>query len=207
VGNYSGCVLDKTSRVARDTESGNFVQYDCRLTIPDILPDVATTITYPVQVHYLGLSSPVYPLKVKAWHYKYFNIDVDEVKAEKGTVSFSVNVDIAKSPGEADYPFSLTVETDSVKGELEKLSETHYKCHLTQLSDGINAISINVLEAGCPPVKFPMEVEYTKPQAAKGRGRAATSATKEAVAVRKMSTVTTKAEPSADVASPDSIKH
>ena len=194
VGAYSGCQLDKTSRVARDTESGNYVQYDCRLTIPDILPDVATTITYPVQVHYDGLVSPVYPLKVKAWHYKYFNLDIDEVKAEKGMVSFTVNVGIEKSPGEADYPFSLTVEADSVKWELEKLSETRYKCHLSELPDSLCDISINVLETGCPAVKFPLEVEYTKPQPAKGRGRNATAATKESVTVRKKSVATTKSE-------------
>lgn len=43
----NGCTVDKTSVQMRNTSAGNFVQYNCVLTIPDSLPDHITEITYP----------------------------------------------------------------------------------------------------------------------------------------------------------------
>lgn len=162
----SGCLIDKTSCETRDTESGNYVQYNCVLTIPDSLPDVITDLEYPVHITFDGLKYPIFPLSVKAWHYKYFNVDINETETtiEQGTVSFTININAEKTPGEDDYPFEVAINaTDSLQTDLEKISETRYKCKLYTLNEGINNFSINILEKGCPPAVFPFEVTYVKP--------------------------------------------
>lgn len=160
-----GCIIDKISLETKNTENGNFVQYNCNLTIPESLPDVITEIQYPVQITYDGLKYPIVPIKTNAWHYKYINVDLDEKETtlEQGNVSFTINISADKQPGENDYPFEVEIQTDSLQTELAKISETRYKCKLFALAEGVNTVNINILENGCPPSAFPFEITYTKP--------------------------------------------
>ena len=160
-----GCIIDKISLETKNTENGNYVQYNCNLTIPDSLPDVITEIQYPVQITYDGLKYPIAPIKTKAWHYKYINVDIDETETtlEQGNVSFTINISADKQPGENDYPFEVEIKTDSLQTELAKISETRYKCKLFALAEGVNNVNINILEDGCPPSVFPFEITYIKP--------------------------------------------
>lgn len=162
-----GCDIDKTSIETRNTESGNFVQYSCTLTIPDSLPDKMTKVEYPVQITYEGIKYPVYPLAVRAWHYKYINVDLNdsEIVVSKGNVAFTINISAEKNPGDGDYPFEVKIKTNSLRTELEKLSETRYKCKLYSLAEGVNVVSINIQEQGCLPTVFPLEIIYKKPVA------------------------------------------
>lgn len=140
-----GCIIDKISLETKNTENGNYVQYNCNLTIPDSLPDVITEIQYPVQITYDGLKYPIVPIKTKAWHYKYINVDLDETETtlEQGNVSFTINISADKQPGENDYPFEVEIKTDSLQTELAKISETRYKCKLFALAEGINNVNLN----------------------------------------------------------------
>ena len=90
----NGCTVDKTSVQMRNTSAGNFVQYNCVLTIPDSLPDHITEITYPVSMTCDGINYPDSKLTVKAWHYKYVNMDLsrEEIKFERGIVEFILNI-------------------------------------------------------------------------------------------------------------------
>lgn len=162
-----GCELDRTSVQTRNTDNGNFVQYNCTLTIPDSLPDRMTTVTYPVQITYDGIRYPEYPLNVNAWHYKYINVNLDEedIVVSKGNVAFNINIEVERVPGDSDYPFEVNVKTDSLKSELEKLSETRYKCKVFSLVEGTNKIYINIRERGLMPSVFPLEITYKKPVA------------------------------------------
>ena len=161
----SGCVIDKISLETKNTENGNYVQYNCVLSIPDSLPDVVTDIQYPVSINYDGLIHPTVPIKTKAWHYKYINVDLDdtETTVEQGNVSFTINIAVDKQLGDNDYPFEVEIRTDSLRTELIKISETRYKCRMFMLAEGINNVNINILEDGCPPSIFPFEVTYIKP--------------------------------------------
>ena len=161
-----GCIIDKISLETKNTENGNYVQYNCNLAIPDSLPDVITEIQYPVQITYDGLKYPIVPIKTKAWHYKYINVDLDEAETtvDKGDVSFTINISVEKQPGEIDYPFEVEIKADSLQSELAKISETRYKCKLFDLEEGVNNINIDILENGCPPSVFPFEITYTKPK-------------------------------------------
>lgn len=161
----NGCTIDKISLETKNTENGNYVLYKCVLTIPDSLPDVITEIQYPVRITYDGLNYPIVPIKTKAWHYKYINVDLDdsETTLDQGDVSFTINISADKQPGENDYPFEVDIKTDSLQTELVKISETRYKCKLYALAEGINNISIHILENGCPPSVFPFEITYVKP--------------------------------------------
>ncbi len=162
----TGCIIDRTSRETKDTESGNFVTYNCVLNIPEYLPDTITTITYsPVNMSYERVKLFDVPLSIKAWHYKYYNVDPieSETSISDGVASFTINIDAKKNAGESDYPFDVKIEADSVSVDYEKLSETRYKCLVSNLQEGDNNLNIIVTEKGCPPSIFPFEIFYTKP--------------------------------------------
>lgn len=177
----TGCVIDKTSRECKDTESGNFVTYDCVLTIPASLPDTITTIIYqPVNVCYEGLSLFEVPLDVRAWHLKYYNVDPieSETSISNGMASFTLNINAQRIAGESDYPFDVVIEADdSLSVEYEKMSETRYKCLVSNLQEGDNNMNIYITEKGCPSSVFPFVIYYTKPVPKEKK--------KEEVAIRK----------------------
>lgn len=184
----SGCEVDMTSGEKKDTEFGNYILYNCVLSIPKSLPDEMygderNDIMYPIQVIYDGLRSPIIPFKVKAWHYKYINVDVNdsETSIHQGTLSFTFNINAERNPGEAVYPTSIIIKTDSSQYVPEKISETRYRCKISALNEGINNVVVQILEEGCPPTSFPFEVIYTKPSAKTG----SKPAVKEGVAIKK----------------------
>lgn len=163
----TGCYIDKTSKESKNTENGNFVQYNCVLNIPSNLPDELTTIEYPIIIQYDGLKSPIIPFKVNAWHYKYFVVDIDDTQTtlENGTVSFVFNINAERIANDRIYPTTVNIQTDSLTFEYEKMSEIRHKCKVYSLKEGVNNIVIQILEQGCPPASFPFEVEYYKPVA------------------------------------------
>lgn len=194
----SGCDVDMTSGEKRDTEFGNYIQYNCVLNIPESLPDEMyederNEIVYPTQVIYDGLKSPVIPYKVRAWHYKYFNVDVidGETSYGQGNVSFTFNINAERNPGEAVYPIKVNILADTLNVEQEKISETRYKCKVYGLVEGVNNIVVQILEQGCPPASFPFEVFYTKPSARKKNK----PAVKEKVEIRKKTRKTSTPAP------------
>lgn len=163
----SGIELDKTSREKKNTESGNFVEYNCVLNIPENLPDEIEEISYPIQVVYNGLKSPVINHKINAWFYKKFEVEEDETqrRVEHGTLTFVFNIKNAQLDGSiVKFDVSVLADTLSVQRE-DKMSETRYKYKVDGLNEGINNIVVQILEQGCPPASFPFEVEYHKPVA------------------------------------------
>lgn len=186
----TGCHIDKTSRESKDTESGNIVTYNCVLNIPPSLPDTITAITYsPVNISSDGISLFQVPLSVKAWHYKYYNVDPieSETSISDGILSFTVNINAQRNVGESDYPFDVKIEADSIFVEQEKLSETRRKFTVSNLKEGSNSLNIYVIETGCPASVFPFEIFYSKPVPKKKK--------KEEVVIRKKDTTTKKRTP------------
>ena len=165
ISDTSGCHLELTSFEGKDTENGNYIQYDCKLDIPESLPDTTTVISYPVRIEYDGLVSPIIDMPVTAWHVKYFNVDIDESESSisQGTYTFTINVNAERALGDNDYPFTVEINTYGLPYELEKLSETRWKCKIASLEEGVNNLSVDILEKGCPPSKFPYEITYQKP--------------------------------------------
>lgn len=163
----TGCDIDKTSKESKNTESGNFVQYNCVLNIPANLTDELTTIEYPITIQYEGIRSSMIPFKVNAWHYKYFVVDVDDSQTalENGTVSFVFNINAERIASDGIYPTTVNILTDSLTVEYEKMSEIRHKCKVFSLKEGVNNIVVQIQEQGCPPAFFPFEVEYHKPVA------------------------------------------
>ena len=183
----AGYEVDLTSIEGRDTDAGNYVQYNCVLDIPEDLPDdELMEIAYPVQVRYQGLLSPVVTAKANAWHYKYYNIVVNEseIAIKNGEVTFTFDIHAERLVGEEVYPFQVALQTKNLQTEIEKISETRYRCKAKGLANGVNAISVQVFEEGCPPVSYPFDVTYTRPSApSAGRGAVA-----EKVVIQKKST-------------------
>jgi hypothetical protein len=154
-----------TSRVAKTASFGSSVIYYCTLTIPDRLSDETKDIRYKAQAVYDGLISAPVEFKAKQWYYKYFNIDVDDVETviNNGNLFFTFNVSADKVPGEEDYPCTVSVKSGNLPVNLDKISETRYKCSVTNLKDGVNQVIIQIQEPGCPRTEYPFEVTYTKP--------------------------------------------
>lgn len=167
----TGCEVDKTSIETRDTENGNYVQYNCTLTIPDSLPDVLTTVKYPVNISYDGLRLQPYDLTFRAWHYKYISVDVneEETKVTKDNVSFTINVTADRLQGDNDYPLQVEVETGTLRSKLEKHSEARYTCYLYALNEGVNPVTVKVHEEGCPPSTFTFEINFKRPSSGNGK--------------------------------------
>lgn len=166
-----GCVIDKISLETKNTENGNYVYYKCKLIMPKGLPDVLTELQYPITITYDGLTYPTVPIKTMAWHYKYINVALDEAETTvgQGNASFTINILIDKQPGDDDYPFQVTIQSDSVQSELTKISEMRYQCNLYSLSAGVNHIRICIQEVGCPASLFPFDIAYVKPEQQRGR--------------------------------------
>ncbi len=184
----SGCDVDLTSKSAKDTDYGNFVVYNCVLTIPDSLPDEMygderNEIVYPIQMVYDKFQSPIIDFKVKAWHYKYFNVDVNdaETSIKNGTVTFTFDINAERNLGDMDYSREVALKTDSLNYNVTKQSETRFKCEVMSLKEGVNNIFVNIFEKDCPPASFPFEVEYTKTKPS--RNKSVTQ--KEQVKIRK----------------------
>lgn len=178
----TGCTIDKTSRETKDTESGNYVLYNCTLDIPSSLPDTITKITYyPISLTYDDILTFDSAVQVRAWHLKYYNVDpIDsETTVENGIASFTININAQRNVGEGDYPFDVKIEADSISVNYEKISETRYKCTVYNLKEGNNNLDIYVTEQGCPSSIFPFEITYTKPVPQKKE--------KEKVVIRKVS--------------------
>lgn len=163
----TGCNIDKTSKVCKNTDDGNYVEYNCVLNIPSNLPDELTDVEYPVAISYDGFTSSKIQFKVKAWHYKYFVVDIDDSQTaiENGTVSFVFNINAERIASDGIYPTTVNLQTDSLQYEYEKMSEIRHKCKVYSLKEGVNNIVIEIKEQGCPSAVFPFEVEYHKPVA------------------------------------------
>lgn len=160
-----GIELDKTSREKKNTESGNFIEYNCVLTIPENLPDEIEEVTYPVQILYNGLRSPIINHKVNAWFYKKFEVEEDDSQrsVEQGTLTIVFNIKNAQIDGSI-VKFDVTVSADTLEVQREdKMSESRYKYKVFNLNEGINNVTVQVHEQGCPPASFPFEVEYHRP--------------------------------------------
>ena len=161
------CHIDLASKKAKDTSFGNALLYRCTLTIPEGLSDDITDVTFPVQVVYDGLTSAVIPCPAQAWHYKYFSIIVHEDQSiiADGNLTFTFDVKAERRAGEADVPHTVSIQSGKHKTSLTKVSETHYRCQVFDLQEGINTVTVQVTEAGCPPSSYPFEVTYNKAKA------------------------------------------
>lgn len=172
----AGCIIDNTSREMKNTSFGNYVQYNCSLTIPAKLTDEVSDITYPFHVVYDGLMSPAIPLTVKGWYYRYLTVNINEAESSitQGNLAFTFSIGADMLPGESPYPVTADLVSDSLRYDIEKLSETRYKCKVYNLPEGQNNVVVRIQEQGCPPTFYPFEVTYTKPAAkaaARGGGK------------------------------------
>lgn len=166
----SGCNIDKRTKVAKNNSDGSYVQYDCKLVCPQNVGDEAMVVSYPAYIVYQGLRTPMTAASGKAWHSKYFAVDVNEqeVSLSGSTLSFVVNVVAERLPGEEVYPFIPSLATDNLTFEMEKITDTRYKCKVFNLKRGRNNIIVRVTEEGCPPADYTFEVDYS-PQVEQGK--------------------------------------
>lgn len=159
----SGCNIDKRSREVKNNPDGSYVEYRCRLECPYNVSDDIRTISYPAYIVYQGLHTPEMEVNGKAWHYKYFAVDVNEkdVSLSGSTLTFIVNIKAERLPGEAVYPFNPKLTTENLEYTMEKIMDTSYKCVVHDLKPGLNNIIVRVEEEGCPPADYAFEVNYS----------------------------------------------
>lgn len=157
----SGCNIDKRTKVAKNNSDGSYVEYNCKLLCPEDVGDDAKDISYPAYIVYQGLRTPMMTASGKAWHSKYFAVDVNEqeVSLSGSTLTFTVNVVAERLPGEEVYPFIPSLATENLAFEMEKITDTRYKCKVFNLKKGRNNIIVRVEEEGCPPADYTFEVD------------------------------------------------
>ena len=162
-----GINIDKVKKDGRDTNDGNYIEYPCEVSIPNGISTERKDYSYPMQVVYDGLRSPVINLNTKAWHYNYYSIDYNESDANitRGTLNITFDINASRLIGDGDYAVTFNLKTDSLRFEKEKVSETRYKCKVFDMREGTNIIYAVITEDGCPPFYFQFEVVYTKPAA------------------------------------------
>ena len=165
----TGCSIDYGSILHTETSRLNRIEYSCTLSIPDNLTDEYNEYSYPMQIVSEGIKYPIRSMKFKAWHSKYFNIDIvnHELKTGKdgASVEFIVEIKLDNS-SEGDYFKKINIITDSLLyPESEKLTDTRYRCTVYDLVEGINYITIEIIEDGCPPIVSYWKFKYTKPSA------------------------------------------
>ena len=166
----TGCTIDKASKVAKNSNEGNYLQYNCTLRCPRDVSDDIHEISYPANIVCEGLQLPMMMAKGKAWHSKYFAVDVNEheVNLSGSTLTFTVNIDAERLPGEDVYPFIPSLVTDNLQFDMEKVTDTRYKCTVYNLKQGRNNIIVRVTEEGCPPSDYTFEVD-NKPRVEQGQ--------------------------------------
>jgi hypothetical protein len=168
-----GCEIEPYTKKTKDTPSGNFIEYQCKLSIPQNLPDEITDFSspyvYSFQVISDGISFPIYRVKIPAWYVKHFIIDI--VKSEtkiikKGTISFTIDINDQKTIDDKyDYHKSVKIVPDTIDYDPKKISDTRYEFQVENLNYGINDLTIEVIEEGCPPSTFDVRIDYEKPSA------------------------------------------
>lgn len=159
----TGCSIDKATKEAKNTNEGSYVQYRCALTCPPDVGDEPQEYSYPAYIIYQGLRTPMTTATGKAWHSKYFTVDVNEkeVTLQHNTLSFTVNVSAERLQDEDVVPFIPSLATDDMRYDMEKVSDTRYKCKVYDLKPGRNNIIVRVEEEGCPPADYTFEVDNT----------------------------------------------
>ncbi|MCR4958190.1 MAG: hypothetical protein K6B13_06240 [Prevotella sp.] len=161
----SGCQIDKITKETRKTSDGNSIEYNCTLNCPLNVGDEPQEIGYPVYIVYEGLRTPIETANAQVWHSKYYTVDVndDDVNISGNTLNFTMNVSADRLQGEDVYPFKPTLVTDVLDFDIQKVSDTRYKCKVDNIKEGMNNIIVRIEEEGCPPADYEFEVEYKKP--------------------------------------------
>ena len=105
--------------------------------------------------------------KVNAWHYKYYDITINDAEKEydKGTnmITFPYVISAERFSNEETFPFEMMVLPDSLEVEIQQISATRGVCKVpvSKLSEGVNYLFIELIEQGCPPISFPFAITYT----------------------------------------------
>ena len=163
----TGCLIDKVSKSVKNTAEGNCIVYNCLLTCPHDIGDTPELIGYPAYIAYQGLRTPMKIVGGKAWHSKYYNVDINDhdISINSDTITFVINVSADRLPGEDVYHFIPTLVTDSLDYKIDKVSDMRYKCKVYNVKEGQNNIIVQIKEEGCPPADYDFELEYIKPTA------------------------------------------
>ena len=168
-----GCEIDPTTKNATKTQSGNFIEYQCNLSIPPYLPDEITDVNLPYSYYFQvisdGIKFPIYIVKVHAWYVKHFIISIVESETKiikQGTISFTLDINDQKAIDDKyDYHKIAKIVPDSLDYYYKKISDTRYEFQVENLNYGINDLTIEVMEEGCPPSTFDVQINYAKPSA------------------------------------------
>ena len=163
----TGCKIDKITKKAKSAADGNCITYNCVLNCPNDIGDTPERIGYPAYIIYEGLRTPMKVISGKAWHSKYYNVDINDndTNIDNDTIAFVINVSADRLSGEDVYHFTTTLVSDSLDYKIDKVSDSRYKCKVFNMQEGKNNIIIRIEEEGCPPADYDFEINYTKPTA------------------------------------------
>ncbi len=161
----AGCAIDPDSGDHKDTRDGNYVIYDCVLSVPSDLTDSISTMTFgPVELVCDNIKLHPMEIKAKGRYVKPYSIEFasKDLSVNKNSTEFNIIVYPEAENEEQEYPYGASLESDVLETSCEKLSDKNYKCKIEYIEEGTYDMEFIVTEAGCPPCVFPLEITCTK---------------------------------------------
>lgn len=163
----NGCSIDLSSKENRDTKNGNYIVYNCTLSVPLNLTDSVASITYgPLELIHDNVRLHPIPIHAKGQYIKPYTIDINkkEIAVDKNNkAEFDITVNIAKEDDEEeDYPYVVDLESESLLTRCEKISDNNYRCYVEYLEEGLHDLDLRLTETNCPTCVFPLEINCSK---------------------------------------------
>ncbi|MDE6290132.1 MAG: hypothetical protein K2M16_01235 [Muribaculaceae bacterium] len=160
-----GCLIDLDSRDHKDTREGNYVIYNCNLSVPSNLTDSLSDISYgPLEL--ICDNIRIHPVSIitKGKYINPYSIELasKDLTVNQNKTEFNVIVYSSSESDVNEFPYSASLESDILKTSCEKLSEKNYKCSIDSIAEGSYNMNFTVTETGCPPCIFPLEITCTK---------------------------------------------
>lgn len=161
---FSGVSIDHRSRESKNTKKENYVAYTCYLDIPAEITDTLSTFSFgPVALRVDGVRLPDRMIKAPSQFLIPYTIEFPEPSAEvsMGKAVFNVVINNNDSIDNA-YQYDVSLQSESLSGMAEKVSDNAYMCTVENLTPGINDINLTVTEKACPTSIFPIKINYSK---------------------------------------------
>lgn len=160
----SGLRLDETSRKNKNSDEGNTISFNCTLSIPANLPDTITDISYGNAILSVdGIKLSAREIKTRGRHVNHYKIDVSNQAptVAKGKAVFDLLIYSTQESDFRDFPFEVTLDTDTLPSMVEMISEKLYRCTVDNLKPGVTDFQVKVTEQDCPASVFPMAIDYS----------------------------------------------
>lgn len=173
ISNSDDCEIQIETRSEYENIEKNALTYNCRLYIPmDLTDDTLKIHDYNFSLMYDGFLSKKYKVSISEWHVKYYEINISNTNYSLESVTDTISIefdliktDVAKND-ETNYYKNVEVIAANMTEQpvLNKITENHYSFQISNIDQERVLFTIKITEEGCPSIKYPFEMVFTKPK-------------------------------------------